>query len=168
MGQCHSCEKRERKAPSPRVVVPPVDTEPREGLIDQQGGVPDAIQVLAEDFDNSALGALQKKLQRRIGKKAVKEFSSEALKAEHGQKWFELFDIINNPVTLEGHVRIQNACRELLAQNKDLTQRLKNRKSQFRAVWALTGAFVTVFIYAVILTGVIFSSALCEWCTNQK
>lgn len=166
MGQCHSCEKREKKPPP----QPAVNSEPEGRFIDQQTEAPNAIQVLAEDFDNSALGTLQKKLQKRIGQKAIKEFSRKSLKSKHGQQWFELEELFYNPVNERDHVTtvtLQNACRELLAQNKELSQKLKNRKSQARTVWALIGVLATVFIYAIVLSGVVYSNALCHWCAKQ-
>ena len=165
MGQCHSCEKRERKTlPPPQ---PTVDSGPKERSIDQQTEAPNAIQVLAEDFDNSALGTLQKKLQKRIGKKAIQEFSRKSLKTEHGQQWFELIELVEKPETLADHVTVQNACRELLDQNKELSKKLKNRKSQFRRVWALIGALVSVSIYAVVLSAIVYFNAICYWCVEQ-
>ena len=166
MGQCHSCEKREKKSPP----QPTVNSEPEERFIDQQAEAPNAIQVLAEDFDNSALGTLQKKLQKRIGKKAIQEFSRKSLKSENGQQWFELRELFDKSIDERDHVTtvtLQNACRELLAQNKELSQKLKNRKSQARTVWALIVALTAVFTYAVVLSAVVYFNALCHWCARQ-
>ena len=166
MGQCHSCEKREKKSPP----QPTVNSEPEERFIDQQAEAPNAIQVLAEDFDNSALGTLQKKLQKRIGKKAIQEFSRKSLKSENGQKWFELRELFDKSIDERDHVTtvtLQNACRELLAQNKELSQKLKNRKSHFRLVWTLIGSLAAVLIYAAVLSGVLYSKLLCHWCNKQ-